>query len=232
MMLDPHGCEGRPLSRLRSRIHRVVSTQYSVLCALSLVTAQALFCTGCATTTGDLLPGGNAATTGKVAQVSTLWHNQVIFAPDPMHNGEMTPGIAGRVYLFGPNIREPLVGSGDLVVELFDPSRKGPDGGPIRLNIWTIDRQTLSTRLQHDMIGWGYTLLLPWLEYRAELTDVVIKVHYQEPKSMPIYSEPSKVAFNPVQDFQSQVTRRPALPAGNSGIVQTSHQVPAGSRQP
>ena len=231
-MLDTHGSGRRTLSRLRSKNKlSVLGSRCSALGALSMLASLVCLCAGCATTTGDLLPGGNAPTTGMVAQVSTLWHNQVIFAPDPMHNGEMTPGIAGRVYLFGPNIREPLVGTGDLVVELFDPSRKGPDGGPIRLNVWTIDKQTLATRLQHDMIGWGYTLLLPWLEYRAELTDVVIKVHYQEPKSMPIYSEPSKVAFNPVQDFQSQVTRRPAVPAGYSGIVQASHEVPDGSHK-
>ena len=212
MRLDTHGSGKRMFLNLCFKLrHLVLGTRYSVLRSLNLLALIAFISAGCATT-GELLPGSEPPTLGKVAQVSAVWHNQVIFAPDPANKGEMTPGIAGKVYLFGPNIREPLVGGGELVVELFDPSQRGPDGGPVRLNVWQINKQLLASRLQHDMIGWGYTLLLPWLEYRPELTDVVIKVHYLEPKSMPIYSEPSKVAFNPVQDFQSQVTRRPALP--------------------
>jgi hypothetical protein len=192
--------------------------------------ATLLLASGCATTS-DLLPGGDTAPTGKVAQVSAVWHNQVIFAPDPKNGGQMTPGIAGKIYLFGENSAHPVSGNGQLIVELFDPSQKGPDGGPLRLNYWELKHEMLASRLQRDMIGWGYALLLPWLEYRPELQEVVMKVHYEEPKALPIYSEPAKIAFNPtVQDFQSVKSTRPVMPQQSSGIVPVGNQVPVGNR--
>jgi hypothetical protein len=197
---------------------------------LGMFAATLLLASGCATTS-DLLPGGDAPPTGKVAQVSAVWHNQVIFAPDPKNNGQMTPGIAGKIYLFGPNSAYPLVGHGSIVVELFDLSQKGPDGGPLRLNYWELKNEKLAERLQRDMIGWGYALLLPWLEYRPDLQEVVMKVHYDEPKALPIYSEPTKIAFSPtVQDFQSVKSTRPVMPQQSTGIVPVGNQVPATSR--
>jgi hypothetical protein len=196
---------------------------------LGAFAAILLLANGCATT-GDLLPGGEAPPTGKVAQVSAVWHNQVISAPDPTNNGQMTPGIAGKIYLFGTNTTYPLAGHGSLIVELFDPSQKGPDGGPVRLNVWELKNQLLASRLQRDMIGWGYAVLLPWLEYRPDMKEVVMKVRYEEPKSLPIYSEPSKIAFNQVTDLQTAHTLRPIPQQQNNSIVQAGNRVPATTR--
>lgn len=189
-----------------------------------------LVAAGCETT-GDLLPGGDVPPTGKVAQVSVAWHNQVVFAPDPVHDGQMTPGLAGRLYLFKPNMGYPLAGDGQVVVDLLDPSQKGPDGGPVRLESWILKDYTLKTSLRKDTIGWGYDLLLPWGTYRPDLTQVVLKARYDPPQGVPIYSQPSAVSFNPVLDLQTARTSRPITSSQPSGgIMPAAHQTPASGR--
>jgi hypothetical protein len=185
---------------------------------------------GCETT-HDLLPGaGDVPPTGKVAQINVAWHNQVVFAPDPMHDGQMTAGLAGRLYLFGPNMGYPLAGDGQVVVDVFDPARKGPDGKPLQLERWNLDQATLKNCLRKDQIGWGYTLLLPWGTYRPDLTQVMLKVHYDMPHSLPIYTEPSTITFNPVLDLQTARSSRPITGSPSGGVAQAAHQTPVNGR--
>jgi hypothetical protein len=189
-----------------------------------------LLTSGCAAVSDSILPGGDGPPTGKVAQVSAIWHNEVIRSPDQANKGQMIPGLAGKIYLFGPNSGQPLASNGILVVDLYDPSRKGPNGGPMPVSHWELTKEMQAKCLQHDMIGWGYVLMLPWLEYRPEMKEVVLKVHYEEPKALPIYSEPSRIAFNFVQDYQSARSTQPIVPRQDGGIVPASHQTPANPR--
>src|SRR5688500_8745045 len=55
---------------------------------------------------------------GQACQVLATWSNKVHFAPDPANGGVPTPGILGRMYLFGTTIDFPQVGDGSAVVEL------------------------------------------------------------------------------------------------------------------
>ncbi len=192
-----------------------------------LVYLGVVFASGCVTT-AELLPGHEAPPAGKVAQVHATFHNQVIFSPDPANGGANGPGLAGRLYLFGPDMGYPLVGDGAVVVDLFDPTQPGPDGKPKQLERWVLNKDLLQRCLRKDTIGWGYTLLLPWGTYRQDLAQVLIKVRYDAPKAPPIYANPITVVFNPVQDFQSARTSRPiTTPAAPTGVMPASHSAPA-----
>ena len=143
----------------------VLSTQYSVLStriwALDrrMLFASVLLLAGCATTQ-EFLPGtADTPPTGPVAQVNVAWHNQVVFAPDPVHGGQMSPGLAGRLYLFGPNMGYPVAANGRVVVEAYDPSQRGADGTPLLVEKWNIDDFALKNCLRRDTIGWGYTFV-------------------------------------------------------------------------
>jgi hypothetical protein len=190
-----------------------------------IVTAAFLLVAGCAAPT-DLLPGlGDAPPTGPVAQISTAWHDQVVFAPDPVRNGMMAPGLAGRLYLFGPKMGFPLAGDGMAIVDVCDPSQPGPDGAPKMLERWEIKKDTLERCLRKDAIGWGYDLLLPWGTYRPDLTQIVVRARYDPPKGLPIYAQPSKINFNHVLDIQSSsASRTIGAPAQQPSVVPASHQ--------
>jgi hypothetical protein len=167
----------------------------------------------------NLVSSHEGPPTGKPSQIHVTWHNQVIFAPDPVRGGVSAPGLAGRLYLFGPNMGYPLAGEGSVVVDLFDPSQKGADGEPKLLERWNLDRDTLQRCQRHDTIGWGYTLLLPWGTYRPDLAQVVLKVRYDPTKGVPIYANPSTITFNPVKDLQVSSSSRPIGAAPKNGEV-------------
>jgi hypothetical protein len=160
----------------------------------------ALLALGCA-----LLPGcvglesfvgktGNPPT-GTPCQIVATWNKEVYFAPDPTHGGQPTPGLSGRLYLFGPRIDYPFAGDGSLMVDLYvvEPTtvENAPAGaGQLKLlEQWRIDKVTLKKLLRKDTIGWGYTLFLPWGTYKPEITQVYLRARYDPPEGMPLYTE-------------------------------------------
>lgn len=199
---------------------------YYLVCAL----AATLAClTGCAATADLLRDHSLAPPTGTPAQVNVAWHNQVIFAPDPVQGGKVSPGLVGRLYLFGPDMGYPFTGDGRVTVDLFDPAQPEKDGNPKQLERWIVEQDTLARCLRRDTIGWGYTLLLPWATYRPDLAQVLLKVRYDPPKGVPIYSQPTTVTFNPVQDLQVAKSSKPITPANNGSVVPASHFPPPGN---
>jgi hypothetical protein len=139
---------------------------------------------GCASTGWALLGDRPEA----VCQVVATWRPNVLFTPDPTKNGKMLPGIAGRLYLFGPEISYPLVGDGSLVVELYDVEK----GEPEFLERWEIDPATLARLGKRDMIGFGYTVYLPWAKVSPDLTKltkVKLRARYQPAKGSPMFTE-------------------------------------------
>src|SRR2546430_4724237 len=96
---------------------------------------------------------------GAVCQIVATWNHQVVFAPDPTHNGAPTPGLTGRLYLFGQEVSFPLVEEGSLIVDLFDDTKSADtkpavDGQPIPLEEWRLDPATLKRLAKKDMIGY------------------------------------------------------------------------------
>jgi hypothetical protein len=193
------------------------------------VAVLVLCCAAGCVTTGSMLSclDPDAPPTGTPTQVYFVPHPQVLFPPDIKHNGTPIPALAGRVYLFGPNMGRPLVGDGKVVVELFDPAQPPVNGQPVPQTMWTLDQELLKAGLRRDSsFGWGYTLVLPWDKYRPDITQVQIRVRYEPPKGLPLFTDTQVVKFDPVQvqDFQvsnrtgqaSEVLKTVGLPPTNS----------------
>jgi hypothetical protein len=165
---------------------------------LALVAVMLLGSCGCVAMDSFVLdaampPGPHAA-----AQVIAMWCNQVATTPDPAHNGEPVRGLAGRVYLFGPNIDCPVTGDGSLVVDLYveavDHAPPAQSSAP--LEEWRFDRDTLHRLLRRDAVGWGYTLFLPWSTYRPDITHVYLKVRYDPRTGGPLYAASARITLN------------------------------------
>jgi len=149
---------------------------------------------GCVTTDSfQSMVGDNLAPVP--CQLVAAWSPEVRFTPDPARRGEPTPGIAGRVYLFGQEINRPLQGAGCLVVDLYDatPGKEKP-GAP--LEEWRFDRDTLKRLERRDAIGWGYTIFLPWGTYSPDITSVQLRLCYTPLKGTPLYAHSASVTLN------------------------------------
>jgi hypothetical protein len=140
---------------------------------------------------------------GKVGKIGVFWESQVAFAPDFLHNGQRTPGLGGRLYLFSPDGKYPIAGDGKVTVELYLPGKPakadastGEDVPDQPLDRWEFDPVTLKRLLQKDSLGWGYTLVMPWATYRPDIKDVKLRVCYQPPKDFPLYTE-SRLTLRP-----------------------------------
>jgi hypothetical protein len=160
---------------------------------------------------GSLIPGGESVPTGPVCQIVATWHNEVVFTPDPVHGGAQTPGLAGRVYLFGQEIKYPLGGEGTIVVDLYDDTLVAAGKPPVLLEEWRFDKDTLKRLLRRDAVGWGYTLFLPWGTFKPEIRHVRLRLRYEVPGAAPIYNE-STVTFHndtlPTPPLISQSAKR------------------------
>jgi len=85
----------------------------------------------------------DSAPKSAAVQLVVTWHPEIASAPDTVHGGRPVPGLAGRLYIFGPDGGFPLQGDGTLVVDLYcDPaaqkteslSRNGANLAPSPMN--------------------------------------------------------------------------------------------------
>jgi hypothetical protein len=188
--------------------------------ALALVLV--LLATGCVETKSFLNLGGEPTPKGTVHQVVVTWQNDINYSPDPTRGGSLTPVMAGRLYLFGPDIGFPLEGDGKVVVEMYNES---PGAGLAPLERWQLDQTTLKRLLRKDMIGWGYTLVLPWGSYRPDITQVRMKVGYEPAKGWAVFSE-NPVTVKGVQSYEAASRQAPAA------APQQAQQQPAQTTPP
>jgi hypothetical protein len=182
---------------------------------LAAAAVLALLLTAGCSVLDPFVAGGDAPPGGAVYQVVATWKNEVAFAPDPSHAGAPTPGLAGRLYLFGPQIDFPLQGDGNVVVDLYDET----SGKSVLLEEWRFDRDTLQKLLRKDMIGWGYTLFLPWGTYKPDVKQVRLKLCYQPPGGSPLYAD------NPVMTLNA--AGAPSSPAGDQAPAAAAPRPPA-----
>jgi hypothetical protein len=168
------------------------------------------------------LHSGDRPPTGPVAQVVTTWETEVYFVPDPVNGGSPTPGLAGRLYLFGPDQPVSLAGDGSLLVKLTQDDAPGPDGQPRVLEQWEIDPRSLSRLLHKNRIGWGYTLFMPLGSYNESITHVHLVACYRPKDGAPLYAMSQALTLQYPQRPQPLVPPRAALqaprpaPAGQS----------------
>jgi hypothetical protein len=151
----------------------------AVVCAAALTA-------GCVTT-GVTSPAAEGPPTGTPCQVVVTWQHDVLYTPDPARGGISAPGLAGRLYLFGPEIDYPLAADGSVVVDLYDLTQN--PSAPVILERWNIDKDTLKRLGKKDAIGWGYTLFLPWGSFRPDITRVLLKVRYDALKGTALYAD-------------------------------------------
>lgn len=122
---------------------------------------------------------------GKAHQVVVNWNNNLLHMPDPGGGGRRVTVVSGRMFLFGSTTDYPLAGDGLVTVELFDETK-----GPARpLERWTIEPMTLDRLLRRDMIGWGYTLSLPWSACKPGPATVRLKLRYLPVQGTPVSSD-------------------------------------------
>jgi hypothetical protein len=152
-----------------------------------------LLLAGCMTTGSFLGSDGPAS---DICRVVVAWHPEVIFTPDPVHGGQPTPGLAGRVYLFGEQIDYPRVGDGSLVVDLYQEATTGEKASSVPLEEWRIDADTLKRLKRKDAVGWGYTVFLPWATYKPEIKWVEMRVCYLPPKGTPLYAQSAPLTLD------------------------------------
>lgn len=174
--------------------------------AVALLSAMFLALTGCTTTASFLAPDEDSPPSGTVTRITAVWNNEVAFVADPTHNGAKKPGIAGRLYLFGKDMKYPLAAEGSLMVDLYDdgPADSGQD--PRMIEEWRIDNNTLQRLVARDMIGWGYTLFLPWGSYKPEITRVHLAIRFQPAeKTKPQAAKNSKDQATPRKPSEQPV---------------------------
>jgi hypothetical protein len=129
--------------------------------------------------------------------VVTYWNPQIVYTPDPTHGGKETPGIAGRVYFVDEATQFKASGEGAVVVDLYDPNRPEIDGIAVPLGEWRIDSVTLQRLLRKDMMGWGYTLFLPWPDYKPEFTRIQLRLRFEPAKGgLAMYADSQPMTLN------------------------------------
>ena len=179
------------------------TTRRSFLGTLAL---GVLFALGGCDTTSDFIFNSDAPRyTEQPSQVVVQWEPNVRFVPDPLRNGNLNPGLACRVYLFGPEPAVPLVGDGSLRIEMFDDTQ--PDG-KVLVEYWTFDPDTLKRSLRRDPCGWGYTLFLPSARLTPQMNKVQLNVRYEQATG-PLFTNSGPMLLN-------------TTPQNGVGVVRTS----------
>src|SRR5579862_5216243 len=109
-------------------------------------------------------------------KLTVKWDDKMPYAPENpcMVGSRLVPHLYGKLqFLAGA---EPVKGHGTLTVELYQPARDG-EGPDIRLQGFLIEPASLD--LYKDENGPGYTLALPWGDYKAELRQVKMRLTFE-----------------------------------------------------
>jgi hypothetical protein len=151
-----------------------------------------------------------------ICQVHAFWDGQVRVTPDVVNGGRPLPGLAGRLYLMGPEFGKTEKGDGSVTVDLYDISNPQPGTQRRHLERWQLDAGNMAKLFRKDKIGWGYTLFLPLSAYGPEVTRVELNVCYTPAKGTPLYAEPTPLSLR--NQLTSTQTRQLAVqPAGPNG---------------
>ena len=122
------------------------------------------------------------------ASVVATWNPKVIYTPDTANGGVPSPGLAGRVYLFGPTPDFPLSGDGAMTIELFDDTPRNGQTSSAKLETWSFDAATMKRLMKRDAIGMGYTVFLPWGSYRPDVRQVHLSLRFDPTAGTPVYA--------------------------------------------
>jgi hypothetical protein len=170
---------------------------------------------------------------GPVTRIVATWENQVIYTPDSVNGGRDLPGLAARLYLFSGDTGFPVQGDGAVQVDLYDVTNLPPGQQPkFPLERWNYDRDNLKRLLRKDMIGYGYTIFLPWSTYQPEINQVRLVVSYVPEKGAPVYAPQFTMALNspaavsPAISQQRVLGKSPGISASTSPSPAQSWRTP------
>jgi hypothetical protein len=151
---------------------------------------------GCVGLDGTVLNPLAPPPPGAPCQVVAFWQPQVFYPPDTVNGGVGSATLAGRIYLYGPQIDAPMPADGTLTVVAYDGATPvGPQSVPLPGGAWVLDSDALRRLLKKDMVGWGYTVPLPWPDMPPDLTRVQLKACFKPAKGPPLYTEPTPVTI-------------------------------------
>lgn len=152
-----------------------------------MLLSAVLAAVGCVGTAPWVSKRETAADVPQPTQAVVTWQPRVMVTADVVHSGLPLPGLAGRLYLFGADDGCPLTCDGAVRVELYDartPQQK-------LLETWDIDSEKMQLLVRRDVIGWGYTLFLPWSTYDPAINQVQMKVCFTTKNGRKLYSPTS-----------------------------------------
>jgi hypothetical protein len=195
---------------------------------LGAVTVVAALSAGCETLKSCC--GQGKPPVGVPCKLAATWEPCVMEAPDPLHGGAPLRGLAGRVYMC-PFDSDVMVATedGSVIVDLYDDRPVAAGGQPVPLERWQFPKEVLAKLLRKDIVGWGYTLFLPWLNsYKPDISLVHLRVCYVPSQGAPLYasSSPMRLHSDVPQVHYSQSTEAPGKavqpaaarpPAGQAG---------------
>jgi len=139
-----------------------------------------------------------------VSEVSMIWRGLAV-TQDSVNGGRPLPGIAGRMYLIGPDLGTPLLCEGKAVIDLYHPNEQGKMQ---ILERWEIDSATLQRLARKDVIGDGYTLFLPWSTYNPSIVQGQMRVTFLPASAAnPVYGPPTMVNIRPAAPIPIQEQR-------------------------
>lgn len=152
---------------------------------------------------------------GKVpCQIVSTWKPEVLHVADPARQGLSSPGLAGRLYLFGAEVDTPMIAEGNLYIDLYDLGQGGPVP-PVHLENWHLDPVTLKRLKKKDPVGEGYTLFLPWATYRPDISRIQLKIRYETGAEFPLYADTGPLTLAAAPAFmQTSNTFVPGTPGG------------------
>jgi hypothetical protein len=179
----------------------------------SLGRAAALACfavvgTGCFGKGNLPLVGADSSKSSAAAKqsdcIEAVWLKEVIMAPDIQRNGAPAPGLAGKLYIFGPDVGKPKLVEGNVIIDLYDDTPRGENSTPRHIEQWRFEGNTLAPFLKRDLVGDVYSLLLPWGTYSRDIRRVHFAVRYEPANAAPVTTTSGTISLE-----------HPMVPAGS-----------------
>jgi hypothetical protein len=158
------------------------------------------------------------------SQVQSLWRGQIVATADVTHKGAQLPGLAGRVYLVGEDLKHTVKAKGKLLVDLYESDLAGPDGQPRLLEHYEFPEEVMNRLLRKDnVIGWGYTVFLPWPEYRPDIKRARLRICFMPENGTTLFAEPTLLTLH--NDGGTRPVER-VVPVSSQDVNQTGANIP------
>ena len=189
--------------------------------SLTLLGLVGCLAAGCVTPGNLWSPGGGKAKEAP-CNVVVRWVNEINHAPDPFHGGAATPGLLGRVYLFGEPMATPLHADGALYVELYAGAGPVAGGPPMQpAEKWHIRAEDVARLERQDIVGCGYNLFLPWPGYRPDLAEVTLRVCYLPRNGTPLWGSNTTIQLDAeAPQVSAKASHAPLTPETAAAIQQ------------